>query len=193
MKFSRIAFVVAPTVLALAACGGGAGAPTGPLGATSGAGSSAAAPSGPPAATVATQPSSAPTTAQPSSAGALDLCSLLEANDLHTVLGGSWLEGQLTSTGGYCHWDNANQPNEQTITAIDARALDAIKSAAPDGTDMTVAGHAGYSTRQAGPHLQTTYVDLGGQVLVLEFGTSSSAGDDQEHAQQLAEIAIGNL
>ena len=43
------------------------------------------------------------------------------------------------------------------------------------GTDITVAGHAGYSIRSADSHLQTTFVDLGGKVLLLEFGTSSSA------------------
>lgn len=58
---------------------------------------------------------------------------------------------------------------------------------------MTVNGHAGYSVRNAAFHLQTVYVDLGGQSLIVEFPTSSSADDDQTNAQELAKIAIGNL
>ena len=194
MRFPRIMFVVAPAVLALAACGGGSGTPTTPAAAaTSGASSSVVTPTGAPATTAAGAPTSAPATAQPSAAGLLDLCSLLTADDLKTVLGGNYLEGQLTSTGGYCHWDAGNQPNEQVITATDARSLDAIKSVATGEVDMAVDGHAGISIRQADVQIHAIYVDIGGQLLVLEFGTSSSATKDQEDAQTLAEIAIGNL
>lgn len=191
MRFPRIMFVVAPAVLALAACGG-SGTPTAPpVGATAGASGSVATPGNAPTTASTSAPTSPPAATQVASA--LDLCGLLTANDLQTVLGGSWLEGQLTSTGGYCHWDSGSSPNDQVITATDARTLDAIKAVASDEVDMTVAGHAGISIRQADAHLQSTYVDLGGKLLILEFPTSSSAADDQAHAQALAEIAIGNL
>jgi hypothetical protein len=195
MRFPRVMFVVAPAVLALAACGGGSGTPTTPAAvATSGAGSSVVTATGAPGTTAAAAPTSAPATGQPTSARLLDLCSLLTTADLFTVLDGHYLEGQLTSTGGYCHWDSGNsQLNEQVITAIDPRSLDAIKSAVTGETDMAVNGHAGISLRDATNRIETIYVDIGGQVLDLEFGTSSSATKDQEAAQALAEIAIGNL
>ena len=194
MRVPRIMFVVAPAVLALAACGGGSGTPTTPAAvATSGAGSSVVTPTGAPVSTAAGAPTSAPATAQPSAAGLLDLCSLLTADDLHTVLGGRYQAGQLTSTGGYCHWDAGNQPNEQVITAILPRSLDSIKSAVTGEVDMAVDGHAGISFRQDDGRIEVVYVDIGGQLLDLEFGTSSSATKDQEAAQALAEIAIGHL
>lgn len=194
MRFPRIMFIVAPAVLALAACGGGSGTPTTPAAAaTSGAGSSVVTATGAPATTAAGAPTSAPATAQPSAAGLLDLCSLLTAADLRTWRGDNYQEGQLTSTGGYCHWDRGNQPDEQVITATDARSLDAIKSVATGEVDMTVDGHAGISIRQADLHILSIYVDIGGQLLVLEFGTSASTANDQAAAQALAEIAIGNL
>jgi hypothetical protein len=186
MRFPRILFVIAPAALALAGCGAGA-----PVGATAGASGSVATPGNAPTTALTAPPTSPPAATQVASA--LDLCGLLTADDLHTVLGGPWAEGQLTSTGGYCHWDSGSSPNDQVITATDARTLDAIKTVAADEVDMTVAGHAAISIRQADAHLQSTYVDLGGKLLILEFPTSSSAADDQAHAQALAEIAIGNL
>ncbi|MEO5703652.1 MAG: DUF3558 family protein [Candidatus Limnocylindrales bacterium] len=187
MQFPRVLFFAVPAVLALAGCGGTVSTPTAVV-ATAGADATGSTPTA--AATAA--PTSPPAATQV--ATAVDLCGLLTAGDLSTVLGGSWAEGQLTSTGGYCHWDSGSQPNDQVITATDARTLEAIKSAAAgSGTDMTVAGHAGYSVRSTTTRLQSTYVDLGGKLLLLEFGTSSSSADDQAHAQALAEIAVGKM
>lgn len=206
MRFPTMVAVAALAVFTVAACGGGAN-PTGvstptasPVGGpTAAASTPVATPSSAPTAAVSAPPTSAPTTpptdapTPAATTAAIDLCALLSADDLNTVLGGSWLEGQLTSTGGYCHWDSGNGSGEIVITATDLRPLEEIKSHAPGGVDMTVNGHAGYSVRNAAFHLQTVYVDLGGQSLIVEFPTSSSADDDQTNAQELAEIAIGNL
>jgi len=127
------------------------------------------------------------------SGAAVDLCSLLTAGDLNDVLEGNFLEGELTSTGGYCHWDSALSPNESVITAIDDRSLETIKSAGPGGVDITAGGHAGYSVRNEDFRLQTTFLDLGGTSLILEFPITSNAADDLADAQELAEIAVGNL
>lgn len=191
--------VAALVVLALAACGS-RGEPTPPTvaatpGSTATPGSSGSAvpsastptPAGPAA------PSGAPATAQATPRGPLQLCSLLTTDALHTVLGGSWREGQLTSTASACHWDRGGPSDQQVVTMTDARSLNSITAATPDGTVMAVEGLRGFGVRQAAAHLFTIYVDIGGELLVVEFGTSSSAGKDLEHAQTLAEVVIGNL
>lgn len=190
MRVLRTLFVIALAAFALAGCGAAVSTPTAVV-ATAGTSGSVATQGNLPT-TASTAPPSIPPAAT-QGATALNLCGLLTANDLQTVLGGSWAEGQLTSTGGYCHWDSGSQSSEQVITATDSRTLDAIKAVSADEVDMTVAGHAGISIRQADAHILTTYVDVGGKLLLLEFGTSSNAADDQAHAQALAEIAIGNL
>jgi hypothetical protein len=132
------------------------------------------------------------TTAPAGSASAIDLCSLLSVADIQGVIPGSWLDGQLTKpVGGYCHWDNTLQ--ERVITAIDPRTFDAIKAAAAGGTDMTAGGHPAYSMRDEAAHVQTTYIDLGGQVLIVEIPASADAAADLTHAQALAELAVGNM
>ena len=101
--------------------------------------------------------------------------------------------GTLTSTGGYCHWDSANGgQGDRVITAIDDRTIEAIK-AAGGGTEITVNGHTGYSVRDEAARVQTTYVDIGGRSLIVEFPSTSHAAADLTSAQKLAETAIGNM
>jgi hypothetical protein len=185
MKSSK--FVVA--ALAVFAFGGCAAAPAAPTGTT--------AVATPPAATstLAATASASPavaTTAPAASASAIDLCSLLSVADIQAVIPGSWLEGQLTKpVGGYCHWDNTLQ--ERVITAIEPRPFDAVKAAAVGGTDFTAAGHPAYSIRDEAAHVQTTWIDLSGQVLIVEIPASADAAADLSHAQALAGVTVGNM
>lgn len=213
MRFSVVT-LAAVSAFVVAACGAAATptaiiTPTASLvvGPTAAASSPVATPSSASPITVTTPPSSAPTPPPPpptlaptqapsaTAAAVVDLCALLSAADLHRVLGGSWMEGRLGVMGGYCFWlDSSTASYDQVTTAIDERSIEEIKSATPNGVDMTVSGHAGYRVRDENSDVQTTYVwvDLGGQSLTMEI-TSSSAADDQISAQELAEIAIGNI
>jgi hypothetical protein len=97
--------------------------------------------------------------------------------------------------GGHCFWlDSSTASYDQVTTGIDERSIAEVKSATPNGVDMTVSGHAGYRVRDENSDVPTTYVwvDLGGHSLAMEIH-SSSAADDQISAQELAEIAIGNI
>lgn len=214
MRFSVVT-LAAVSAFVVAACGAAATptaiiTPTASLvvGPTAAASSPVATPSSASPITVTTPPSSAPTPTAPppptlaptqapsaTAAAVVDLCALLSAADLHRVLGGSWMEGRLGVMGGYCFWLHSSTASyDQVTTAIDERSIEEIKSATPNGVDMTVSGHAGYRVRDENSDVQTTYVwvDLGGQSLTMEI-TSSSAADDQISAQELAEIAIGNI
>lgn len=175
------------TTFLLTACGGSAASPT--ITVTLAPTASAAPTTTPDSST----PSTAPTATPATTAGAVDQCSLLSADDVHAVLDGPWVEGVLTSTGGYCHWDNANSPNERVITALQEGTIESIKGAMAGGTDLTVDGHAAYSFRDEAAHVQTTYIDIGGQLLIVEIPMSSAADTDLESAQQLSAIAVGNL
>ncbi len=212
MRFSVVT-LAALSAFVVAACGAAATptaiiTPTASLavGPTAAASSPVATPSSASPITVTTPPSSAPTptpTAPPTlaptqapsatAAAVVDLCALLSAADLHSVLGGSWIEGHLTATGAYCFWGSGNVSSDQVVTGIDERSIEEIKSATPNGVDMTVSGHAGYWVRDENSYIQSTFVDLGGQTLIVEMPISSSAADDQISAQKLAEIAIGNI
>lgn len=133
-----------------------------------------------------------PTTSPASTVGAVDLCSLLTADDLHTVIGGGWHEGALTSTGGYCHWDSGNSPDNQVITALQDGGIDTVNTV-PGGVDITAGGLAGYSVADRNLHVQTTWVDIGGRLLIVEFPSSSNLDGDLTIAKKLAEIAVGNM
>lgn len=191
MKFQTSVAVAAVALFTLAACGTGA-VPTAVSNPTAGASSPIATPSSAPTASI----PAAPPTSTTTPVGAVDLCALLSAGDLQTVLGGGgWpLEGALTSTGDHCYWDNAvsHSPFDSVGIGTDDRSLATIKSAT-HGVDMTVSGHAGYSVRDEDLHVRTIWVDLGGLLLVVELPTSSNADDDQTAAQALAEIAVGNM
>ena len=216
MRFSVVT-LAAVSAFVVAACGAAATptaiiTPTASLvvGPTAAASSNMATPSSATPITVTTPPSSAPTPTAPppptptlaptqapsaTAAAVVDLCALLSAADLHSVLGGSWMEGSLGVMGGHCFWlDSSTASYDQVTTGIDERSIEEVKSATPNGVDMTVSGHAGYRVRDENSDVQTTYVwvDLGGQSLTMEI-TSSSAADDQISAQELAEIAIGNI
>lgn len=204
MRFPTMATVVVVALFALTACGGTGAAPTAvPATASPGdvptAAAPTASPTSAPTATAGSLPTDVPVTpppGEPTPTAAdteVDLCSLLTVNDVNAVLEGNFLEGELTSTGGYCHWDSAMSSGESVITAIDDRSLDAIKTAGPGGVDMTAGGRAAYSVRNEDFLLQTTFIDLYGQSLIVEFPTSSSADDDLADAQELADIAVGNL
>lgn len=105
---------------------------------------------------------------------------------------GSWTEGTLTKpVGGYCYWENTST-RDRVITALDPSTLDAIKAGAPSGTDLTLGGHAAYSLRATGVHVQTTWIDIDGQLLIVEIPLSSDAAADLSNATALAEIAVGN-
>lgn len=214
MRFSVIT-LAAVSAFVVAACGAAATptaiiTPTASLvvGPTAAASSPVATPSSASPITVTTPPSSAPTPTAPppptlaptqapsaTAAAVVDLCALLSAADLHSVLGGSWMEGSLGVMGGHCFWlDSSTASYDQVTTGIDERSIEEVKSATPNGVDMTVSGHAGYRVRDENSDVPTTYVwvDLGGQSLAMEIH-SSSAADDQISAQELAEIAIGNI
>lgn len=192
MKFQTSVAVAAMALFTLAACGTGA-VPTGVSNPT-------ASPAGP-IATSSSAPTASIPTATPTSTtppvGAVDLCALLSVDDLFTVLGAVFAEGALSKPGptGYCHWDTRGEynPASSVITFTDDHPLATITSGG-NGVDMTVSGHAGYSVRSGEqPAVQTTWVDLGGLLLVVEFPTTSNADDDQAAAQTLAEIAVGNM
>lgn len=205
MRFSAVT-LAAVSAFVMAACGA-ATTPTFVIAPTA---SPVATPSSASPNTVTTPPSYAPTPTAPpptlaptqapsaTAAAVVDLCALLSAADLESVLGGSWMEGRLGVTGGYCFWlDSSDVSYDQVTTAIDARSLEQVKldfGATPKGVDMNVSGRAGYLFIDENSTYRTmyVYVDLGGRLLTLEI-TSSSAPGDQISAQELAEIAIGNI
>ena len=185
----KFAAAAALAVFAFAGCASTPATPT----ATTAVATSPAATSTSAATTPAT--ASAPTvatTAPAGSASAIDLCSLLSVADIQAVIPGSWLEGQLTKpVGGYCHWDNTLQ--ERVITAIEPRTFDAVKAAAVGGTDFTAGGHPAYSFRDEAAHVQTTWIDLSGTVLIVEIPASADAAADLSNAQGLTGVAVGNM
>jgi hypothetical protein len=191
MNFPTSSAVAAVALLALAACGGAAAPSTGTAApATSPVGTSTTAPATTSA--PATTPAVA-TTAPAGTAGAIDLCALLTKEDVNAVIPGGSTEGTLTKpVGGYCYWENATT-GERVITAIEPRTLDAIKASATACVDITVGGHAGCSLRDEASHVQTTFIDIGAQSLIVEIPTSSDPAADLTNAQALAEIAVGNL
>ena len=138
-------------------------------------------------------PSEQATTTAAPSAGAIDLCGLLTAADVTKALGGSSIEGTLTSTGGYCHWDSARSPNDRVITATQPGTLDDVKGPAPTGAELTVGGRGAYSVRDEAARVQTTWIDVGGQLLLVEIPLSTDAAADLQSAEELAGIAVGNL
>lgn len=191
MNFRKLAAVAALAVFALAACGGTAAPPTGTTAPPSS--PAGAATTAPAATTAASTPPAVATTAPAGSAGTIDLCGLLSAADVQAVIAGSWLEGQLTSTGGYCHWDNTL--SERVITAIDPATLEGIKASMPGGENFVILLFAasGYSFRDEGAHVQTTWLDIGEQLLIVEIPMSSDADADLSNAKELSEIVLGNL
>lgn len=108
------------------------------------------------------------------------------------------MEGRLGVMGGYCFWlDSSDVSYDQVTTAIDERSLEQVKldfGATPNGVDMNMSGRAGYLfiDENSAHRTMYVYVDLGGRLLTLEI-TTSSAADHQMIAQELAEIAIGNI
>jgi hypothetical protein len=203
MRVPKSAVLAAVALSLVTACGSGAApgttTPTGgstPAAVPTGGPSTTLAPTAAPLATTSaatTAPTQAVTPAPVETAGSLDLCSLLTADEIRAVFGGSWTEGVLTPTGGYCHWDNARGGHDQVITAIENRTVDAIKSAAPSGKAITVSGHAAYTYRDEGAQVQTTFIDIGGRSLLLEFSTSSNPTVDELNAAKLADTAIGHM
>jgi hypothetical protein len=190
MKLQLFAVAATAVVSVVAACGGGG---TSTPAAVSTPRPVASVSSSTPATAAATSAPSAVAPSAAASAATLDLCGLLTVSDVQTALGGSWLEGQLTSTGGYCHWDSGNNPNDRVITAVDPRPLLTIKSAASGGVDFEAGDVAGYSYRDEASHVLTTYLDHGLYSVIVEIPTTTDAADDQAHAQALSEVAAGNF
>ncbi|MEO7119111.1 MAG: hypothetical protein ABIZ34_09095 [Candidatus Limnocylindrales bacterium] len=198
MRSLKMSVLAVVTMSVAAACGSSAvpstaGTPTiAPTGVSSPTPTSPA--TGPTATSATATPTIAPTATAAATAGTLDLCSLLTADDLTTVLGGGWLEGALTSgAAGYCHWDSGNDPSAQVVTFAQAVPFSTIKPSLVGGVDMTVSGHAAYSISNQDARLQTTWIEVGAQTLIVEFPGTSDQAADQADAQQLAEIAVGNL
>jgi hypothetical protein len=203
MRVPKFAVLAAVALSLATACGSGAApgttTPTGGTTATAvptGGPSTTLAPTAAPLATTSaatTSPTLAATPAPVQTAGSIDLCSLLTAAEIGAIIGGSWIEGVLTSTGGYCHWDNARGGLDQVITAIENRTVDAIKTAAPGGKAITVSGHAAYTFRDEGSQVQTTFIDIGGRSLLVEFSTSSDPTVDGLNAAKLADTVISHM
>lgn len=123
-------------------------------------------------------------------AGEVDQCALLSPADLKTVTGGDYGDGVLDQVGR-CQWVAGTQT---VIAFVIAAPLDNYKGNNPGGVDVTVSGHSGYSATREGTTTESLWVDVGGRTLVLEVsGMASDAQAIKQIAQDLAEIAIGNL
>ena len=195
MTRHKFAASILLTLISLAACSGSAAPPTGGGTATgtaisTGAPTTAATVTSAPTATVAATQSPAGATSTP--AAVADTCTLLSAADLNTATGDDYGEGVLDSVG-QCVWRvggaSFNNGDGQVVLAITPNTLSAIKTYFPGGTDLQVAGHAAYWN--PGEGLQSLWVDLTNSILVLSFDPVDA--DTQAAAQQLAEIALGNM
>ncbi len=198
MRSLKMSVLAVVTMSVAAACGSStvpstAGTPTiGPTGVPTPTATSPA--SSVPTATVSATatPTIAPTATVAATSGAIDLCSLLTAADVTTVLGGGWAEGVMAND--YCHWDSSSNPNERVVTFVQAGTIDAISAQMTGGTSVTVAGHGAYSFRDLAANVQTTYIDIGGgQLLIVEIPNSSDSIGDLQSAVELIEAALGNL
>jgi hypothetical protein len=186
--------------LFIASCGGTAATPTAapratttPGAATSTAGTVVPTATAAPVQAGTTVPT-APTTEGSSGAG--DVCSLLTPADLATATGKTYLAGILDAAG-QCNWNtDASGANsgDLIIVAVQAEPLDFVKSSfGSGGVDATVAGHPAFWNPTLG--LQSMWVDVGGgNLLVLSFPRSTDlTAADQQAAQALAEVAVGNM
>jgi len=186
MHFPKLAAIAAVALLSIAACGGGAPAPTGAA-ATN-------APSG------TTSPTAAPPVGatSPPIGGTVDVCSLLTPAELNAATGrDDYAAGRLDSAG-QCLWNTEGTTvNEGDLIAGYINpdvTLDFIKSSfGAGGSDATVNGLAAFWNPSA--FLASMWVDIGGgRVFVLSFPSSSDlAPSYTQLAQQLAEIAVGRI
>ncbi len=191
--------LAAMAIVAVAACGGAAATPVGqPIGGTPSPAATGAAAT--PAGT--TGASGAPATAATAAAtgGAAvglpsDLCSLLTAAEVSTVMGKKY-EAGVPDAYGQCSWNvgkSSANSGDLIIVGSQAAELSLIKSTFPGGVDATVAGHAAYWNGKQG--LGTMWVDLGGgKLFTLGFPRSVDLGEtDRAAAQKLAELAFAKM
>jgi hypothetical protein len=186
VKALKLAALSALAILALAACGGSPAATAGASAAATSASAASAAP-----ASAATSDGGA-AASPPPSAAAVDTCALLTQADLKTVTSLDYGPG-TPDTVGQCIWTDQGRDAGIVVVYVQDVALDFIKTSFAGGTDVTVAGHAGYWN--PGEGLRSLWVDVGGgRTLVLSFPKAASLGAaDQANAIKLAEIAIGKL
>jgi hypothetical protein len=173
--------MAALAIVAMAACGGSATAPTG-------GGIQIVTPAPGATAAPATTPVGAATPVA-TIGSTVEACSLLSPADLNATLGGDY-GGGIVDLAGQCVWTSGN---EIVVLFVQDVGLDFIKSSFTGGVDTTVSGHAAYWNPAEG--LWSLWVDLGGsRTLVLSFPNSGQLGpDDQGKAEKLAEIAISKL
>lgn len=167
----------------VAACGGGAATPTGPVTQASG-----AATSGPPAATDA-----AVATTDPGGGGTIDTCSLLSAAALKTATGDDYGDG-VDDGYGQCTYRvggaTANDGKGQIVVAVVDTPLSTIKSTfGAGGVDLTVAGKTAFWNPTAG--LQTLWVDLGARALAISFDPVTA--ETLAIAEKVAAAAVAGL
>ncbi|MEO7118181.1 MAG: hypothetical protein ABIZ34_04335 [Candidatus Limnocylindrales bacterium] len=198
MRSRHLFAATAAVVLTVTACGGSSPAPS--LATVSPTTSAAATATPVPSIVATATPTSSPVptegvtnepvTSPTPATGDIDLCSLLTAADVTTVLGGGWVEGVMAND--YCHWDSGSSPSDQVVTFVQPGTIETFNI---DGAiALAPGGHTAYTHRDAEFHLQTTWIDIGGgTVLIVEFPTTSDASADVESATQLSEIAVGNM
>ena len=192
MRSPSLLALAVVVILAVAACGGSAAAPTSAPSAAPGGASASPAPST--AASVAPAspaPSQAPVS-PPASVGAVDPCALFTVADIKAATGQDYGAG-VPDAYGQCTWRvggaTVNNGDGQIVATVQDNQLATIKSAFPGGTDVTVSGHAGYWNPAQG--LQSIWVDVSGSVLVVSF---DPVGDGtQAAAQKLAEISLTHM
>ena len=174
VSYKRVAAVGVFTLSLLIACGGTPAAPaTNSTTKTSAPVATVAAPSSV-AATIAPGATIPPGATPASSGAAVGVCALLTPAEINAATGLTYLDGTL-DLAGQCEWNtNASGANsgDLIIAAIQTQDLAFTKSTfGTGGTDVTVAGHAGFYNPAQG--LNSLWVDIGGgQLLILSFPRS---------------------
>ena len=190
MHFLKPAALAAVAIVVITACGGAAATPVGQPAtaapATSAAGASTAS-------------TAAPATAAATGGAAVglpsDLCSVLTAAEVSTVMGKKY-EAGVPDGYGSCTWNvgkSSANSGDLIVAGSQAADLSLIKSTFPGGVDATVSGHVAYWNGKQG--LGTMWVDMGGgKLFTIGLPRAGDLGEtDRAVAQKLAELALAKM
>lgn len=182
----------ATAIVAIAACGGASATPVGQPATAAPATAAAGAPAAATAAGASTAPTAPAATGGATAGLPNDLCSLLTAAEVSTVMGKKY-EAGVNDGYGSCTWNvgkSSANSGDLIVAGSQAAQLSLIKNTFPGGADATVLGHPAYWNGKQG--LGTMWVDVGGgKLFTIGLPRAEDLGEtDRAVAQKLAELAL---